>query len=142
CFAARSIGHSLFTSLGLEVVILGKEKFIHSLSQMSDNVVHKVYEAKKASKKHILSQISLTHNEPNVMDKQTQLLQAMQEEQVEELSATDEEVGSIKGILVGCGIKDLEDDMAIGHAVYANEHVVLTIADMQLDQMLVLAPLV
>ncbi|KIK76090.1 hypothetical protein PAXRUDRAFT_18456 [Paxillus rubicundulus Ve08.2h10] len=86
---------------------------------MSDNVVHKVYEAKKASKKHILSQISLTHNEPNVMDKQTQLLQAMQGDEIGELSATDEELGSIKGILIGHGTKDLEDDMAVGHAVFA-----------------------
>ncbi|KIK74305.1 hypothetical protein PAXRUDRAFT_20007 [Paxillus rubicundulus Ve08.2h10] len=29
CFAARSIGHSLFTSLGLEVVILVRERKVH-----------------------------------------------------------------------------------------------------------------
>ncbi|KAF9228952.1 hypothetical protein BS17DRAFT_812912 [Gyrodon lividus] len=102
---------------------------------MSDNVVRKAYEAKKASKKCILSRISLTHDELNVMNKQIQLLQAMQGEQIEELSATDEKLRSIKGILVGHGIKDLEDDMAVGHAIYANELIALTIADMQLDQM-------
>jgi hypothetical protein len=102
---------------------------------MSDDVVRKAYEAKKASKKCILSRISLTHDELNAMDKQTQLLRAMQEERIEELSSTDEELGSIKGVLVDRGIEDLEDDMAVGHAVYADELVALTIADMQLDQM-------
>ncbi|KAF9236426.1 hypothetical protein BU15DRAFT_77000 [Melanogaster broomeanus] len=129
-FAMRSLGRSSHTDLGLDDVVEGRRKLRRGLSSMSDEVVTKAFAAKMASKRCILSRISVTLAEVDAMEKQRDFLQALE---AEANDATKEELQSVKDVLGDHGVT-LEDDIAFGHAVYADELVALTIADMQINQ--------
>ncbi|KIK77103.1 hypothetical protein PAXRUDRAFT_167805 [Paxillus rubicundulus Ve08.2h10] len=136
CFAMKSLGRSSYMELGFEdVVEVWRQKFQHGLNQLSDMVVHKAYEAKMATKICILNRLSLMQSEIYAQEKQVDFLCAIQGEVNEELSlsATDEELNCIKGVLADRGIT-IKDHMAFKHTVYSDDLVALTIADMQLHQ--------
>ncbi|KIK97543.1 hypothetical protein PAXRUDRAFT_136112, partial [Paxillus rubicundulus Ve08.2h10] len=127
------IGHSSYTDLGFEDIIEGRQKFMCGLSSMSNEVVSKAYAVKLASKKCIISCLSLTHAEIDAMEKQFDFMWALEEEANDKLSATDEELQSIKDVIDECGIT-LGDDIVFGHVIYADELIVLTIANLKLSQ--------
>ncbi|KIK74666.1 hypothetical protein PAXRUDRAFT_19646 [Paxillus rubicundulus Ve08.2h10] len=129
----KSLGCSSYTELGFEDVVEGRQKFQCGLNQLSDMVVRKAYEAKMATKICILDCLSLTQSEIYAQEKQVDFLHAIQGEANEELSATDEELDCIKGVLADRGIA-VEDHMTFKHAVYSDDLIALTIANMQLHQ--------
>ncbi|KIK92886.1 hypothetical protein PAXRUDRAFT_146360 [Paxillus rubicundulus Ve08.2h10] len=132
-FIMKSLGHSAYTELGFEDVVEGRQKFQHSFNQLSDMVVGKAYEAKMATKICILNCLSLMQSEIYAQEKQVDFLHAIQWEDNKKLSATDEELDFIKGVLADCGIT-AKDHMAFKHTVYSDNLISLAITDMQLHQ--------
>jgi hypothetical protein len=61
-------------------------------------------------------------------------LRAVKEEHETELSTVSEELQCAKDVIVDQGI-DIDDQVAFSHAVYAEELVTFTVADMQLHQL-------
>ncbi|KIK94714.1 hypothetical protein PAXRUDRAFT_142279 [Paxillus rubicundulus Ve08.2h10] len=132
-FAMKCLGRSSSTDVGFEDVVKGKQKFKRGLLSLSDTVLHKAYVAKLASKNSILTRLSLTETEVDALEKQADLLRTIQAEDKEELSASKQELDSIKEVLIDHGL-DPPEHVAYKHAVYANDLIALTIADMQLHQ--------
>ncbi|KIK80328.1 hypothetical protein PAXRUDRAFT_15847 [Paxillus rubicundulus Ve08.2h10] len=128
-FTTKSLGCSSYMELGFEDIVEGREKFQCGLNQLSDMVVHKAYEAKIC----ILDHLSLTQSETYAQEKQVDFLHAIQGEDNEELSAADEELDCIKGVLADYGIT-VKGHMAFKHTIYSNNVVALAIANMQLHQ--------
>ena len=77
--------------------------------------------------------LSLARSEIHALEKQSDFLRAMQGGDNDELSAVDEELDCMKSELTERGVT-LQDHIAFGHAIYADELVALTITDMQLRQ--------
>ena len=86
-----------------------------------------------ASKRTILARVSLAQTEVDALEKQADLLRAIEAEHSEELAASDEELGCIMDVLADRGI-DPHEHAAYQHAVYADELNALTMSDMQLHQ--------
>lgn len=92
------------------------------------------YKAKLAAKQYIWSCINTTLAELNVIEKFSDFLQAVKEEHEKELTIVSKELQCVKDIVIGHSI-DIDDHIAFSHAIYADELVVLTMADMQLCQL-------
>lgn len=101
---------------------------------LSPDVAQKAYWAKLAAKKSILSHINTTLAELDATEKFSDFLLVVKVEHEMELSIVSEELQCIKDIVVGQGI-DIDDHVAFSHAVYAEELVMLTMANMQLHQL-------
>ncbi|KAF8418930.1 hypothetical protein L210DRAFT_3510920 [Boletus edulis BED1] len=134
-FTMRSLGVSSHTSLSIEDVVEGKDIFQEGLSDMPDSVFEKFYNAKLAARDTILSRISSSLREIDVLEKMR--------------DAVLEYVMYNKNLLVSGGsdmerykaevnnrTDDLEDRIAYGHAVYADELAALTVSNTQLQYML------
>ncbi|KIK77366.1 hypothetical protein PAXRUDRAFT_17550 [Paxillus rubicundulus Ve08.2h10] len=76
----------------------------------------------------------MTLAELNAMEKPSDFLWATKEEHEKELSGVSKELQCVKDVVVGRGI-DIDDHIASSHAVYAEELMVLTTANMQLHQL-------
>lgn len=61
-------------------------------------------------------------------------MRAVQEEHENDLSVVSDELKCVKDVIVGRGI-DFDDHIAFNHAVYAEELVALTTADLQLHHL-------
>ncbi|KIK79670.1 hypothetical protein PAXRUDRAFT_160741 [Paxillus rubicundulus Ve08.2h10] len=133
CFAMRSLGHSLYTDLWYEDIVKGKEQFQCGLSLFSNEVMNKAYEAKMASNMCILNHLALMQSEIHAMEKCSDFLHVIQGEHMAELSATNKQLDWVKDVLTNYGVSH-EEHIALNHTAYADEVVVLTITDMQLNQ--------
>ncbi|KIK76800.1 hypothetical protein PAXRUDRAFT_168734 [Paxillus rubicundulus Ve08.2h10] len=133
CFAMKCLGCSSSTDVGFEDIVEGKKKFKCGLSSLSDIVICKAYFAKLASKNSILTCLYLTETEVDALEKQADFLHVIQAEDREELSTSNQELDSIKEVLINCGLNP-QEHVVYKHAVYADGLIALTIADMQLHQ--------
>ena len=100
---------------------------------MSNSSVAKAYATRLAFKKSILARISLTQAEIDALEKQRNFVQCLDEEAHSDLAMIDNHLASFKEIMDERG---LTDDISYHHAVYADELVALTVADMQLRQII------
>ena len=98
-----------------------------------DSLLRKAYISKVASKNTILNRITLTQSNIDALERRNEFFRALKQEVSDELSMNEEELDCIRNVLGGRGIT--EDDIEFHHAVYADELVALTIADLQLAQM-------
>ena len=92
----------------------------------------KAYAARLAFKKCILARISLAQAEVDALEKQRDFIQSLEDDTHHDLSEVDDDLASVKEVMDERG---LADDIAYQHAVYADELVALTIAGVQLNQM-------
>jgi hypothetical protein len=114
------------------MIIQGKEKFKRGLSSMSDATIERAYAARLAFKKCILACISVTQAEIDALEKQRDFIQSLDDDIHCDLTMVDNELASVKETMDERGIVD---DISYHHAVYADELVALTVADMQLHQL-------
>lgn len=114
------------------MILQGNEKFKHGLSFMTDATVTRAYAARLAFKKCILARISVTQAEIDALEKQRDFIHSLDDDFHSDLTGVDNELSSVKEIMDERGIVD---DISYHHAVYADELVALTVADMQLHQL-------
>ena len=102
---------------------------------MSDEAIRTAYAAKIAAKKCILIRIALAKANIDALEKRNDFFQTLQREAEEELAAHEADIECIRMNMGGRGI--VEDDIEFYHAVYAEELVALSTADLQLAHMVV-----
>jgi hypothetical protein len=112
----------------------GKDIFKRGLSTLSHNMIRKAYRAKLATKQCILSRLSTTLLELDATGKHSDFLRAVKKDHEKDLSVVSKDLQSVKDVVIGQGI-DIDDHIGFSHAVYAEELVALTMADMQLHQL-------
>ncbi|KAG6370136.1 hypothetical protein JVT61DRAFT_12438 [Boletus reticuloceps] len=134
-FAMRSLGVSSHTSLSIEDVIEGKGMFQAGLSDVPANVREKFYAAKLAARDTILSRISSSLREIDALEKMRDAVMEYEKYNRDLLVSGSSDLERYK-VEVNNGADGLENRIAYGHAVYADELAALTVSNTQLHYML------
>jgi hypothetical protein len=113
----------------------GRDVLLRSLSQLFDRVMVKAVEAKRASRDCILRWVAQTKAEIDSAERHKYLLTEVLKDNQGNLAITESQLALLMHIVDECRLEDVKDDVSYYHAVYADELVVLTIADVQVGQM-------
>ncbi|KAI9572220.1 hypothetical protein HD554DRAFT_2068032 [Boletus coccyginus] len=134
-FISRALGDTSYTDLGFEDVIEGGQLFTRGLSHLSDTLLHKAYTSKVAFKKTILHRIALSQANLDALERRNEFFRGLEEEVTAERAMDDEELDCIRSVLGDRGIDETDLEIEYQHAVYEDELVAFSIAEMQLAQM-------
>jgi len=108
---------------------------MRGLSHLSDTLFLRAYISKVAFKKTILRRIALSQANIEALERRNEFFRGLEEESTPERAMSDEELDCIRNVLEGRGINEADIEIEYLHAVYEDELVAFSIADMQLAQM-------
>ncbi|KAF9244645.1 hypothetical protein BU15DRAFT_71608 [Melanogaster broomeanus] len=134
-FAARTMGRSSCTDMSMQDVDEDQEILFRGLSQLSDRLIIKAVEAKRASRDCILQRVALTRAEIESAERHIDLLTMIGTEDEEDLEVAESQLSFLRRVLDKRQLGETKDDAPYYHAVYADELVALTIAGAQVEQM-------
>ncbi|KAH7905149.1 hypothetical protein BJ138DRAFT_1165288 [Hygrophoropsis aurantiaca] len=109
------------------------EWFARVLNQLPDNIIRSVAMAKHATRERNRHRILLTAWEIEEAERAKEMLEGIQQQNVQEFCAAEEELEFFKAVLDRRNIDDLADDIHYRHAVYGDETHGFQSCDQQLN---------
>lgn len=113
----------------------GHDILHHGLSHLSDRVLLKVLEAERPFRDSVVYRVSRTKAEIESAGRQKELLKGVLTEAQGNLDDAESQLSLLRQVVDERGLEEARDDAEYYHAVFADELVVLTIADGQVEQM-------